>query len=185
MCLLKLCDSCICMVRDIKNIDSKRGTGGLKSLSVSVVPLIRNIMGKKGFVISDILTVWEQIVGEEMAQYTIPRKVDFKKNEKTNGVIHIVVPGGAFALELQHKEKFVLEKVNSYFGYKAISGIRIIQDANFKIQTKKINQAKVKKSLVTCEEQNYIDNLTNEIIDPELKETLFRLGESIFNENHE
>lgn len=171
-------------IEKLKDI-RQRKSAGLNNVATAVMPIVKNILGKKGMIIADILTIWEQIVGEEMAAYSLPRKIDFKKNEKSNGIIHIVVPGGAFALELQHRENFLLEKINAYFGYQAVTGMRIIQDANLKIKIKEINQPKVKKSLVSLEEQNYINSLTEEIIDPELKNTLVRLGESVFNQNHE
>ena len=102
-----------------ENNDNQRGAGDLQSVAKSIMPLARSILGKKGFVEVDILTDWSGIVGEELAAYTLPQKIDFKPNQKNNGILHLMVPSGAFALEIQHREKFILQKINTYFGYNA------------------------------------------------------------------
>lgn len=164
---------------------NERQARGLSSFAESAMPLIRNLLGKKGFVAADILTFWHQIVGEEMAEYTMPQKIDFRRGERSNGVLHLIVPSGAFALEVQHREKFVLQKVNSYFGYMAVAGLKIIQDSSFQKQLiAKINQQQTKKTLVTEQEQNYINELAEDIANPELQEKLVKLGKSVFNQNH-
>jgi hypothetical protein len=82
----------------------RRGAGDLQSVTKSIMPLARSILGKKGFVEVDILTDWSGIVGEELAAYTLPQKIDFKPNQKNNGILHLMVPSGAFALEIQHRD---------------------------------------------------------------------------------
>jgi len=174
------------MTEEKQTVKDRRNTGGLRAFSSAAMPLVRKILGKKAFVIADLLAFWHQIVGEETAAYSTPLKADFKKNEKTDGVLHVAVPNGAFALELQHRERFVIDNINSYFGYRLIGKIRIIQDGSFhKHVLNEINQPTQKKVLVSFDEQNYISNLTEDIIDPELKETLERLGKSVFNDKKE
>ena len=106
----------------------RRSSGEFQSLAKSILPLARNVLGKKGFVETDILTNWNAIIGEELAAYTFPQKIDFKRGEKTGGTLHLAVPSGAFALEVQHREKFILQKINTYFGYNAVSNLRIAQN---------------------------------------------------------
>lgn len=73
----------------------RRGAGDLQSVAKSIMPLARSILGKKGFVEVDILTDWSGIVGEELAAYTLPQKIDFKPNQKNNGILHLMVPSGS------------------------------------------------------------------------------------------
>lgn len=162
----------------------RRSSGQFQSLAKSIMPLARSVLGKKGFVEVDILTNWAGIVGEELADYTFPQKIDFKREMKTNGILHLMVPSGAFALEVQHREKFILQKINTYFGYSAVSGLRIIQNAsiNLKDMLPKDN-SHPRKKLVTAEEENYIKDLAEEINHPELKEILIKLGQSVFTDN--
>lgn len=163
----------------------RRSSGEFQSLAKSILPLARQVLGKKGFVETDILSDWTAIIGEELAAYTFPQKIDFKRGERTGGILHLAVPSGAFALEVQHREKFILGKINTYFGYNAVSGLRIVQNANLSLQEllPKANKRRPQK-LVTVEEENYIKDLADEINRPELKEILIKLGQSVFTDNN-
>ena len=88
---------------------SERKTRDLTALSKTILPITKNIFGKKGFMEIEILTNWDKIVGEELADYSFPQKIDFKRGEKNNGVLHLQVPSGAFALEIQHRERYILD----------------------------------------------------------------------------
>lgn len=157
----------------------------LTALSKTILPLTKSLFGKKGFVEIDILTNWDKIVGTELAQYSFPQKIDFKREQKNNGILHLEVPSGAFALEIQHRERYILEKINTYFGYNAVSGLKILQNNSLDIkgQTKYIAELP-KKKLVTADEENYIKSLADDIKNSKLKEILIKLGQSIFNYNH-
>lgn len=164
---------------------SERKTYDLTALSKTIAPLTKRLFGKKGFVEVDILSNWDKIVGEELADYSFPQKIDFKREQKNNGILHLQVPSGAFALEIQHRERFILEKVNAYFGYNAVSGIKIIQNNSLSLRQEDKYETDVpKKNLVTGEEENYIKGLADEIKNSKLKEILIKLGHSIFNDNH-
>lgn len=165
------------------NKEPERTTGDLQSLAKSILPLAKAVLGKKGFVETDILTNWPDIIGEDLANFTSPVKIDFKPQQRLNGTLHLEVPSGAFALEVQHKEKIILQKINTYFGYNAVSGIRIIQNPNFQISTP--HPPKKVEKLVTPEEENYIQELAEEIIRPDLKEILIKLGQSVFTDNNQ
>ena len=94
------------------------------------------------------------------------------------------MPSGAFALEIQHREKFILEKINTYFGYNAVSQLKIIQNSGLDIESlTSIHQPPEKKTLVTGEEENYINSLAEEVSSPLLKEILVKLGKSVFSDN--
>lgn len=172
------------MEKEIPEIKRESQTKGLSSLSKSILPLAKQVLGKKGFVEVDILTNWGNIVGEELAQYSFPQKIDFKRGEKNNGILLLSVPAGAFALEIKHREKFILEKINTYFGYNAVSGLKIIQNNNLSLDgIKEFKHSETKKTLVTPEEENYIKSLTKDLNNSELKEILIKLGQSVFNDN--
>ncbi len=171
------------MKNDLQNKDG-RSASGLNTLASEALPLLKRILGRKGMVSADILMFWEQIAGEELAAYTTPEKIVFKNGSRQNGVFYVSVLGGAFALELQHREKFVLEKINAYFGYNAVNGLRIRQGSCMPGQRScRLNQPEVKKILVSKEEQNYIEKLTGGLEAVPLKESLVRLGKSILSQN--
>ncbi len=157
---------------------------GISSISQAMLPLVKQVLGKKGFVEIDILSNWNSIAGEELAQFSFPQRIDFKRGERNNGTLCLSVPTGAFALEIQHREKFIIEKINTYFGYNAVSRLKIIQNNDLSIDDiKEINQSKPHKILVTAEEQNYINDLAEDLNNPALKEILIKLGQSVFDNN--
>ena len=164
---------------------SERKTRDLTALSKTILPITKNIFGKKGFMEIEILTNWDKIVGEELADYSFPQKIDFKRGEKNNGVLHLQVPSGAFALEIQHRERYILDKINAYFGYNAVTAVKIRQNGSLNLHEEKRDEYEPPKTnLVTPEEKNYIESLAEDIKSAKLKEILTKLGQSIFNDNH-
>lgn len=164
--------------------DNQRTNFDLLALSKNISPLIKKILGKKGFMEVDIVTNWAKIVGEDLAQYSVPLKIDFKKNQRNNAILHLQVPSGAFALEIQHRENFILEKINAYFGYNAVSGVKIIQNSAMPLKQDYEPVETKKQNLLTDNEKNYIQQQTEDIKSQKLKEILIKLGHSIFNESH-
>lgn len=166
------------------HISDERKTYDLQSVARTILPLAKTILGKKGFVEIDILTDWDKIVGAELAAYAFPQSIDFKRGEKTGGTLLVAVPSGAFAVELQHREKAVISKINTYFGYNAVASMKIIQNSGLPQNTGAVEKSgKPKKSLVTAEEETYIKKLSEEVENPALQEVLRRLGFSIVNHN--
>ena len=167
---------------DIKNAPKQ---GEMKILSMSMLPLIRELVGKRGMVVADMLSMWETIVGEQLAAYTCPEKMEFVGKKRDNAVLRLRVPNGAFALEVQHRKNFLMQKINAYFGYNAVADIKIIQDGNWDFgKNLKNNQPQEEKNLVSDEEQIYIEQISNGIANERLKEKLVKLGKAVFNFNH-
>ncbi len=174
------------MAQHIETEKEKRTASGLNQLAAETMPLLRRLIDKKNSMTIDIFMYWKQIVGDEMAEYSLPEKIAFRNNERKNGVLTIAVANGAFALEIQHREKFILEKINSFFGYQAVGSIRIRQSIEvISLSKKQFNQFKCKKKLVSKQEQNYITQLTDGLVNADLQKQLQRLGESVFSENNE
>jgi len=96
--------------------------------------LTRKIYQSHGFAYAEILTQWATIVGPEMAQVckpkTIrwPRGMESKKNErhKLGGTL-VIMAVGPCALELQHDTPRIIERLNTHYGYGAITSIKIVQ----------------------------------------------------------
>lgn len=160
----------------------ERKTGDLQNISGVLMPLAQKLVGKKAFAEADVICNWENIAGKETASYSKPLKIDFKKDERTCGTLFVETYGGAFALELQAKSKMLIDKVNVFFGYQAVSGIKIIQNSK---QAKNITSDVVKsqKMLVTQEEENYIEKTSEGLASESLSEALQNLGRAIFNDN--
>lgn len=161
-----------------------RGTG-LTPLSEGMNPLIKKLLGGKGLIQVDLFSSWKNIVGEEIAAYTAAIRIDYKKGKRDNGTLHLAVENGAFALEIGQQKLMILEKINAYFGYQAVSDIKISINSSFFMppETTLKDADNTEKNIVNETQQNYIDQVTSGIQDPELKIRLQKLGQSIFKSN--
>ena len=161
---------------------TERKTGDLKNISGVLEPLAKKLIGKKAFAEADVVCNWENIAGKDTASYSKPSKIEFKKDERTGGTLFIETYSGAFALELQTKSKILIDKVNVFFGYNAVSNIKIIQNSKPSINLVQ-DVIKEQKVLVTDEEENYIEMATEGLESENLSDVLKKLGRAIFNDN--
>lgn len=167
------------------NKNGERRTKDLQSLSMTILPFAQSILGKNGFVETDIISNWSEIVGDKLAQFSFPQKIDFPRNKKNNGCLHLTVPSGAFAVEIQHREKYILDKINTYFGYNAVSSLRIIQNNEMCLDDYRLKKNKLKNLPQLNEtEKAEIKSLSDDINNQNLKEILIKLGHSIYADNH-
>ncbi len=104
-----------------------RGTTGLfpqpmgNVLNAVTAPVIR----KHGSLKARIFSYWPEIVGTEIAAKCRPKDLSFPPQRKDKGKLTLLVQPG-FALELQHSEPLILEKLAVYIGYRAIETIRLV-----------------------------------------------------------
>lgn len=144
-------------------------------MSKILSPLTRKMLGKKAFAEADVICNWGEIAGEELASFSQPLKIEFKKGERTGGILWIEVVGGAFALEVSLKSKILIDKVNTFFGYDAVKSLKIMQNPAMTLKLKQ-DIHNPEKKLVTKEEETYIKALSEGVQNPELSEALKRLG---------
>tara|TARA_B100000029_G_scaffold464159_1_gene497953 strand:- start:398 stop:931 length:534 start_codon:yes stop_codon:yes gene_type:complete len=142
---------------------------------------IINKFNKREYVIH---SKWEEMVGSFFSKYTDPIKIEsIRDNDQiesqnfSKGILHININRSA-ALEFQHFHDKIIEKINSYFGYKAISKIILHQVANLEKEQKKVKKVGVEKKLKP-EKEKIIKKTTMGIKNKKLEKTLFKLGKSI------
>jgi hypothetical protein len=91
-----------------------------------------------GFHSAEIMTSWETILGADLARMTRPEAIKWARGSKarTNeaddgtpaaGATLIVACDPAFALEISYRTQDILDRINRYFGYRAIANLRIVQ----------------------------------------------------------
>lgn len=172
------------MKKKIKmNISDERHCQELESLGSIFMPIMKDAFSSSDFVETDIMLNWVNIIGEEISSYCTP--INIKYNPKSNQrVINVEVPIGGFALELQHKEQYILDKVNAFLGYKGVHKLNITQNINKVIKNKHTKKENTKNKL-SFEDKEFIKELSNGIKDDKLKEILIKLGENVITENRE
>ena len=86
---------------------------------------------KQGFASVELVTRWSEIVGVEIAAHSQPEKIQWPRtpqarNAPEPGTLLLRVEGPA-ALEIQHLSDVILERVNQFFGWQAVDGLRLRQ----------------------------------------------------------
>ena len=143
-----------------------------------------NKYGKTEFL---ILSKWPQIVGSFFAEHSEPDKIsriteDFDEFDQPifKNFLHVRVSPAA-AVEFQHYKDTIIEKINSFFGYKAIANLRLQQ--NFIPQKKNEQPLKSEMFEATDNEKKLVKKEMKHIKDNELEKSIVNLGLSINRED--
>ena len=104
-----------------------RPRGGQAKPIADLMPQIgRQAFRRFGFVQSSVVTRWREIVGEYHAKVCMPEAIRFPPGEKADGILQLVVLP-AHAPLIQHVIPEIIERVNRFFGYKAVARIKLRQ----------------------------------------------------------
>ena len=143
---------------------------------------LENTFGKIDYVIH---SKWAEIVGNFFVQHSQPEKitiipkisedVEIEHKEK---ILHVNVAPAA-AVEFQHFQNKVLEKINSFFGYQAIHSIKIHQNFSSKDTSTISKTIRNFDNNLLNQKKSEIKDTTQKINDKELKQSLLNLGLSI------
>ena len=98
----------------------------IQSLGSLLPKVARPVLGRHGLAAGGIVADWPSIVGAQLAECCLPMRLVFPPGERAAGTLYLRVQG-SLALELQHLEPVVLERINSYFGYRAVIRLKIQQ----------------------------------------------------------
>ena len=166
--------------KEICLVSEERKTHDLQLAARMIMPLARALLGKNGFAEIDLISEWKNIVGEDIASYSLPKQII---KEKARGAKLVVeVPSGACALELQLRENILVSKINAYFGKELIRCLKIVQNIYIELPGDE-NVGNNQKNLVTEEEENYITELVDGLTNKELQKKLANLGRFVIGTN--
>jgi len=112
-----------------------------KTVGSFVPRLTKPAFERYGFSAAALITDWATIVGADVARYTAPERLKWPKRVDWSGddvseaergragaTLVLAVAGGR-ALDVEYKSAQLIERINSYFGYRAVTAIRITQVA--------------------------------------------------------
>lgn len=153
----------------------------LSHLSDFVDACLGPSLAAQGFATSDVLLAWEDIVGERLATFTQPLKIEWKRKSpgadpdaRPEPATLVVRVESAFALEMQHLAPVAIERVNAYYGWRCIG--RIV-----------LKQGPVRRALperraafsIDEEDKRQVKAAVEPIAEEGLRTALGRLGEAV------
>lgn len=97
---------------------------GLTTLGQSIDRVTGPALRRRGFAEAAIVTRWDEIVGRPLCDHSRPFRVVFPRGERRGGTLHLTV-SGAFAPEVEHLSPQIIERINVYFGYRAVEQLRL------------------------------------------------------------
>jgi hypothetical protein len=107
----------------------ERARGGQAKAIADLMPEVgRTAFRRFGFVQSSVVSRWPEIVGAAHARVSLPEAIRFPPGEKSDGILQLVVEPGHATL-IQHVVPEIMERVNRFFGYRAVAKVKLRQGA--------------------------------------------------------
>ena len=91
----------------------------MQQLKTAIKIFLRKSGLEKGVKQNTALLLWDEVVGENIAENTNPEKVE-------HGILLVTVENSSWRQELVFKKKEIIDKLNNKIGKKTIKDIRFI-----------------------------------------------------------
>ena len=101
---------------------------GVRPIGDLMPEIGRTAFRRFGFVQSSVVTRWPEIVGPHHARVCSPEAIRFPPGEKVEGILQLVVVP-AHAPLIQQVIPEIIDRVNRFFGYKAVARVKLRQGA--------------------------------------------------------
>jgi len=138
------------------NKESKTYVQGLRPFGNTLPRSVKGILKKSGYNYSEIISKWNLLVGKEISNCCYPKSIKMSRGNRSGTLILLVERGNEINVEYSKKE--IINKINSYFGYRLINEIRL-QTFN----SKKKNDAKTQNTPEKGMMQNNQENAEKRI----------------------
>ena len=105
------------------NKESKTYVQGLRPFGNILPRGIRGILKKNGYNYSEIISKWNILVGKDISDCAYPKSIKMKKGD-SNGTLVLAIKRGD-EINIEYSKREIIDKINSYFGYKLINEIKL------------------------------------------------------------
>ncbi|MGE0256659.1 MAG: DUF721 domain-containing protein [Alphaproteobacteria bacterium] len=154
------------------NGEAARTARGLLAVATALDGATRPLRRRRGLAGAGIFRHWAEIVGPKLAAECAPQRLA-RGQEGTGGTLHLRVTG-PLALELQHLSPQVIERINSFFGYRAVARLAFHHGPPPAPKARPQPPAAPDPGAVAALEARLAG-----VADPDLRAALARLGEGV------
>ena len=105
------------------NKESKTYVQGLRPFGNTLPRGLKGILKKNGYNYLEIISKWNLLVGRDISNSCHPKSIKMTQGNKNGTLVLSVERGNEINIEYSKKE--IINKINSYFGYKLINEIRL------------------------------------------------------------
>ena len=145
---------------------------GLRSLGNTLPRSVKSILKKNGYNYSEIISKWNSLVGKDISNSCFPKSIKMSRENKNATLILSVERGNEIIAE--YSKKVIMNKINSYFGYKLIAQIRL--------QTYNSKKEKEKKKNILSKSSEKFEKKINEIKNKNIRDSLSQLLDIVKND---
>ena len=133
---------------------------GLRPFSSSIPKTLKKHLRKGGYNYSNIVDNWTKMVSKKIADACYPITVKMGKEREGTLVLNVI---HGKELEVEYEKNEIMDKINSFFGYKCISNVvlKIVQDT-----------VKPKKNFPKIKDFSKIEDKMSKVNDDTLKSSL-------------
>ena len=134
---------------------------GLRPFSSSIPKTLKKHLRKGGYNYSNIVDNWTKIVNKKIADACYPISIKMGKEMREGTLVLNVIHGKE--LEAEYEKNEIMDKINSFFGYKCISNVvlKIVQDS-----------VRPKRSFPKIKDFSKIEDKMDKVNDKTLKRSL-------------
>ena len=134
---------------------------GLRPFSSSIPKTLKKHLRKGGYNYSNIVDNWTKMVSKKIADACYPITVKMGKEMREGTLVLNVIHGKE--LDVEYEKSEIMDKINSFFGYKCISNVVL------KIEQDTVKQ---KKNFPKIKDFSKIEDKMSKVKDDTLKSSL-------------
>ena len=153
------------------NKESRTYVQGLRPFGNTLPRGVKGILKKNGYNYSEIISKWNLLVGKNISNCCYPKSIKMAHGDK-NGILILSIERGN-EINIEYSKKEIINKINSYFGYKLINEV--------KLQTINSESRKAKKNTREKFSKNF-DEKINKIKNKNIRNSLSQLLKAIKND---
>ena len=155
-----------------QNKQSRTYVQGLRPFGNTLPRGLKGILKKNGYNYSEIISKWNMLVGKDISSCSYPKSIKMKEGD-SNGTLILVIKRGD-EINIEYSKKEIINKINSYFGYKLINEI--------KLQTSNSESRKIKNKNTLDKFSKNLEEEINKINNKNIRNSLSQLVKTIKND---